>query len=104
MLEKVRMERFPLYENPNLGENVYGFVVRFERIRCGHEVIGAAVNQKPPISLGWQFWDIKLSLSLPNHVEVSCAGRFGSAMAIGGGLLFQHENIEQYWIISGNRK
>ncbi|KAJ5188102.1 Major facilitator superfamily domain general substrate transporter [Penicillium cf. griseofulvum] len=30
--KQVRMERFPLYDNPNLGETVYGFVVRFERL------------------------------------------------------------------------
>jgi hypothetical protein len=27
----VLMERFPLYDNPNLGETVYGMAVRFER-------------------------------------------------------------------------
>ncbi|KAE8133802.1 hypothetical protein BDV38DRAFT_257152 [Aspergillus pseudotamarii] len=29
--KQVLMERFPLYDNPNLGETVYGFAVRFER-------------------------------------------------------------------------
>ncbi|CAI7582156.1 unnamed protein product [Penicillium palitans] len=30
--KQVRMERFSLYDNPNLGETVYGFVIRFERL------------------------------------------------------------------------
>ena len=30
--KQIRMERFTLYDNPNLGETVYGFVIRFERL------------------------------------------------------------------------
>ncbi|KAE8382757.1 hypothetical protein BDV26DRAFT_224172 [Aspergillus bertholletiae] len=29
--QQVRKERFPLYDNPNLGETVYGFIIRFEK-------------------------------------------------------------------------